>query len=82
MTGDAFRTAATIGPDGRLQLEVPLPPGTSVEVIVFVSGPDDFSDLVSAAGSVLGFWDIPQDDEDWNALNWSNRDQQVACLLT
>jgi hypothetical protein len=69
MTGNAFKTAATIDPDGRLQLELPIPPGTRVEVIVFVPAPDDFSDLVSAAGSVLGFWDNPQDDEDWNAPN-------------
>ena len=56
-----------IGPDGRLHLDVPLPPGTPVEVIVFVPAADDFSDLVTAAGSAAGFWDNPEDDEDWNA---------------
>ncbi len=67
MSGNAFKTAARVGPDGRLHLDLPLPPGTPVEVIVFVPDPDDFSDLVLAAGSVIGFWDNPQDDEDWNA---------------
>ena len=67
MTGNAIKTTATVGADGRLQFDVPLPPGTAVEVIVFVPAADDFSDLVAAAGSVTGFWDNPQDDEDWNA---------------
>jgi hypothetical protein len=69
MTGTAIKTAATVGPDGRLQVDVPLPPGTTVEVIVFVPAPDDFADLVSATSSVTGFWDNPLDDEDWNAPN-------------
>jgi hypothetical protein len=67
MTGNAIKTTATIGPNGRLEVDLPLPPGTPVEVIVFVPAPDDFSDLVAAAGSVTGFWDNPLDDEDWNA---------------
>ncbi|MBA4065605.1 MAG: hypothetical protein C0501_18200 [Isosphaera sp.] len=67
MTGNAIRTAATVGPDGRLQLDTPLPPGTPVEVIVFVPDADDLSDLVAAAGSATEFWDNPLDDEDWNA---------------
>jgi hypothetical protein len=67
INGNAFKTNGIIGPDGRLQCEVPLPPGTAVEVFVFVPTPDDFSDLVSAAGSALAFWDNPQDDEEWNA---------------
>lgn len=66
MTGTAIKTAATAGPDGSLQLDVHLPPGTAVEVIVFVPTVDDVSDL-EAAGSATAFWDNPQDDEDWNA---------------
>jgi hypothetical protein len=69
MTGNAIRTAATVGPDGRLHVDVPLPPGTPVEVIVFVPTPDDFSDLVAAAGSATGFWDNPLDDEDWTGTD-------------
>lgn len=67
MTGNAIKTAATVGPNGRVELDLPLPPGTSVEVIVFVPAPDDFSDLVRAAASSTSFWDNPLDDEDWNA---------------
>ena len=67
MTGNAFKTAATVGPDGKLEVNLPLPPGTPVEVIVFVPGSDRFDDLVHAASSATGFWDNPLDDEDWNA---------------
>lgn len=47
---------------------MPLPPGMTVEVIVFIPTGDDFSDLVATTGSVTAFWDNPLDDEDWNAL--------------
>lgn len=67
MTGNAFKTDATVGPGGKVEVNLPLPPGTTVEVIVYVPTPDAFSDLVEAAGSVTGFWDNPLDDEDWNA---------------
>lgn len=67
MTGSAFKTTGTVGPGGRVEVSIPLPAGTAVEVIVLVPGPDDFSDLAAAAGSALGFWDNPLDDEDWNA---------------
>lgn len=67
MTGNAMKTSATVGPDGRVQFDTALPPGTPVEVIVFVPDADDFSDLTAAAGSATGFWDNPLDDEDWNA---------------
>ncbi len=67
MTGNAFKLDATVGPGGRVELNVPLAPGTTVEVIVFVPPPDSFGDLVAAAGSTTGFWDNPLDDEDWNA---------------
>jgi hypothetical protein len=69
MTGNAIKTTATIGSDGRLQLDLPIPPGTKVEVFVYVPDGDDFSDLVAASASALGFWDNSLDDEDWNAPN-------------
>ena len=50
---------------GRIELSVPYDSGSKVTVIVIREG-DDFSDLTAAAGSVLGFWDNPYDDEDWN----------------
>jgi hypothetical protein len=67
MSGNDIRTAATVGPNGRVELNLALPPGTPVEVFVFVPGQDDFSDLVQAAASTTAFWDNPLDDEDWNA---------------
>ena len=67
MTGNAYRTETTVGPSGKVELNLPLPPGTPVEVIVLVPTVDSFSDLVAAAGSATGFWDNPLDDEDWNA---------------
>ena len=67
MIGNAYKSEATVGANGRVEVTLPLPAGTAVEVIVFVPPPDTCSDLVAAAGSVTGFWDNPLDDEDWNA---------------
>ena len=36
MNGNAFKAEATVGPGGKVELNQPLPPGTAVEVIVFV----------------------------------------------
>jgi len=66
VNGNAFKAEATVGPGGKVELNQPLPPGTAVEVIVFVPGGDDFSDLVAAAESSLGFWDNPL-DVGWDA---------------
>lgn len=66
MNVNGYKSDATVGPGGKVELCVPLPPGTAVEVIVFVTSPDDFSDLTAAAASATGFWDNPLDDEDWN----------------
>lgn len=57
----------TVGPGGRVELSLPLPAGTAVEVIVFIPWQDDASDLVAASASATAFWDNPIDDEDWNA---------------
>ena len=67
MTGNAYRTEATLGPSGKVELNLPLPPGTPVDVIVLVPTADSFSDLVAASGTAIGFWDTSQDDENWNA---------------
>jgi hypothetical protein len=50
---------------GKVELTVPFAAGARVAVFV-LEEPDDFSDLVAAAESSLGFWDNPYDDEDWN----------------
>ena len=67
MTGNAFKTGATVGPGGKVEVNFPIAPGTPVEVIVFIPAPDEFADLTAAAASSLEFWDNPLDDEDWNA---------------
>lgn len=66
MTQTAFRFAAEVGADGKLELKVPIPSGTAVEVVVFAPQGDDFGDLLNAAQSGLDFWNNPQDDADWN----------------
>jgi hypothetical protein len=66
MSHQAYKFDATINPQGKVEVDVPLPPGTSVEVVVLSPGADSFSDLVAAAGSSLDFWDNALDDEDWN----------------
>jgi hypothetical protein len=66
MVQSAFKTRAAVGPAGTLEVRVPLPEGTPVEVLVLGPHQDEFSDLVAAAADNLGFWDNPWDDEDWN----------------
>ena len=52
-------------PDGRIELQLPLPAGSHVTVYV-VDETREFDDLLTAATSSTEFWDNPQDDEDWN----------------
>ena len=58
---------AVVGQGGKVELTVPLPAGTPVEVLVLDRDSDNFRDLMEAAQSSLDFWDNPMDDEDWNA---------------
>jgi hypothetical protein len=67
MTGTAVKASAVVGAAGKVELVVPLPPGTPVEVIVFTPDGDACHDLAAAAGSSTAFWDNPIDDEVWNA---------------
>ncbi len=66
MSQTAYRFAAEVGVEGKLELKVPIPSGTSVEVVVFAPQDDEFGDLLNAAHSSLEFWNNPQDDADWN----------------
>ena len=66
MTKSAFQFEAKVGPGGKLEVNVPLPLGTTVEVLVLAPEADEFADLVEAASSSTDFWDNPLDDEDWN----------------
>ncbi len=66
MPQTAYKFAAQVGAAGKLELTVPVPAGTSVEVVVLAPASDEFADLVHAAQSSLDFWNNPQDDADWN----------------
>jgi hypothetical protein len=66
MSQTAYKFATQVGADGKLELTVPVPMGTPVEVVVLTPLGDEFANLVDAARSSLDFWDNPQDDADWN----------------
>ena len=66
MTKSAFQFETKVGAGGRLEINVPLPLGTTVEVLVLAPDEPEFADLVEAASTSTDFWDNPLDDEDWN----------------
>jgi hypothetical protein len=66
MSQQAYKFAATINPQGKIEVAVPLLPGTPVEVLILSPTDEQFSDLVGASASSLDFWDNALDDEDWN----------------
>lgn len=54
-----------VPPDGRIEMQVPLPAGAHVTVYI-IEQSGELADLLSASASSLDFWDSPEDDEDWN----------------
>jgi hypothetical protein len=66
MPQTAFKFDTRVGPGGKVDLTIPVPEGTPVEVLVLAPPKESFEDLVSAAASSTEFWDNPLDDEDWN----------------
>jgi hypothetical protein len=52
--------------DGRIEVQVPMPPGSHVTVYVVEDPSDNFNDLLRASESSTDFWNNPADDEDWN----------------
>jgi hypothetical protein len=66
MPQKAYKFEKEIGPGGKLDLTIPVPEGTRVEVLILAPVPDEFEDLQSAAVSSTEFWDNTYDDEDWN----------------
>ena len=63
-TQTALKYEAEVKTDGRIEVAVPLPPGSRVTVFVVQEADDD---LLLASQSSLEFWNNPADDEDWNA---------------
>ena len=66
MPQNAYKFDTVISPNGKVEVSVPLPPGTPVEVLILTPQADEFADLVDAAASSLDFWNNPQDEADWN----------------
>jgi hypothetical protein len=64
----AIKRQGTVSSNGNLQLlDLPIPLGTTVEVILLVPDAEETSeDLVNAAMSSTSFWDNPIDDRVWN----------------
>ena len=65
-TSFPLRYDVQVPSDGRIEVTVPLPPGSLVTVYVTEPSSSEAQDLLSAAGSSAEFWDNPFDDEDWN----------------
>jgi len=65
MQQTALKYDAEVKDDGRLELNVPLAPGSHVTVFVIGSPNGAVQDLLLASQSSLEFWDNPLDDEDW-----------------
>jgi hypothetical protein len=63
----SIKMDTVVGEGGKVELTVPLPAGTPIEVLVMDRDSDDFRDLIEATQSSLDFWDNAMDDEDWNA---------------
>ncbi len=61
-----LRYDVDVPPDGRIEVQLPLPSASHVTVYVVEGSDEEFNDLLSAANSSTGFWDNPEDDEDWN----------------
>jgi len=66
MPRNAYKFETEVRPGGKLELAVPIPEGSRVEVLVITQETDDFEDLVNAAASSTDFWDNPIDDAEWN----------------
>ena len=60
MNQTAYKFAAQVGAAGKLEVTVPVPAGTSVEVVVLAPSSDEFADLVNDAQTSLGFWSDSQ----------------------
>jgi len=55
-----------VPPDGRVEVQLPLPAGSQVTMYVFEQSDADFDELLAASATSTDFWNNPEDDEDWN----------------
>jgi hypothetical protein len=65
MPRQAYKYETEVRPGGKLELSVPIPEGSRVEVVVLTQEIDEFADLAHAAQSSMDFWDNPTDDVEW-----------------
>jgi len=67
MPRNAYKYDTEVNAEGRVELTVPIPKGTRVEVLIITHDSfEGFEDLVDAAKSSTEFWDNPIDDAEWN----------------
>ena len=55
-----------VPPNGRIEVQLPLPAASHVTVYVVEKPEAELGDLVAASVSSTDFWDNSEDDEDWN----------------
>jgi len=55
-----------VPPDGRVEIQLPLPAGSHVRLYVLDANDPEIDDVLAASTSSTDFWDNPFDDEDWN----------------
>lgn len=63
---DTLKYETEVKAGGLVELQVPLPPGSPVTVLVIEASNGSLQDLLLASQTSLDFWDNPLDDEDWN----------------
>jgi hypothetical protein len=61
-----LRFDSQVLPGGRIEVSVPLPPGSQVTIYVTQTPNAELNDVLQASISSTEFWDNPYDDEDWN----------------
>lgn len=66
MPRTALKYDVKVAANGKVELAVPLSPGTRITVFVVEEIEDVIYDLTQAAQSSLAFWDNPWDEKDWN----------------
>jgi hypothetical protein len=62
----AFTAETEVQAGGKIELTVPIPEGSRVEVVVITEETDEFQNLRDAAARTTDFWDNSIDDAEWN----------------
>jgi hypothetical protein len=62
----AFLAETEVQAGGKIELTLPIPQGSRVEVVVISQETDEFQDMRDAAALTTDFWDNPIDDAEWN----------------